>query len=199
MMKGSDEKIEKIKQVAFTLFLEIGYEATTVRMICKEAGIESPTLYYFFQSKKGLFLSLRNDMEEEYVELVKKLFLEKCDNPKEALKKYFKFCGNYALEYNDKTRFYLRYRLFKPTELVTEIEEYIDNSNKERQEQYFEYVIKLVEIDKLNCSAEYVFQKFNNFINSNIFTIIFSKWRPGEEELDEVWNIFVNCILKSDY
>lgn len=46
-MKGSDEKIEKIKQVAFASFLEIGYDATTVRMICKAAEIDAPTLYYF--------------------------------------------------------------------------------------------------------------------------------------------------------
>ena len=56
-MIGSDEKIEKIKKTAFDFFLETGYEAATIRMICKAAEIEAPTLYYFFKSKKGLFLT----------------------------------------------------------------------------------------------------------------------------------------------
>lgn len=194
-MKGSYEKIEKIKQIAFRSFLEIGYEATTVRMLCKAAEIESPTLYYFFKSKKGLFMSLKNDMEEEYSELVKGLFLEKCDNPESALKKYSRFCANYAIENNDKTRFYLKYRLFRPAELGQEIDEYVDNSNKERHEQYFKYIQELVETSKVNCSSEYVFRKFTNFIQSNTFNIIFSKWRPSDEEIDEEWDMFVHYYL----
>lgn len=61
-MIGSDEKIEKIKKTAFDFFLETGYEAATIRMICKAAEIEAPTLYYFFKSKKGLFLTIRDEM-----------------------------------------------------------------------------------------------------------------------------------------
>jgi AcrR family transcriptional regulator len=194
-MKGSDEKIKKIKQVAFASFLEIGYDATTVRMICKEAEIDAPTLYYFFKSKKGLFLSLRNDMEENYSELVKGLFLEKCENPQASLKKYFRFCIHYALENNDNTRFYLRYRLFKPAELVQDIEEYIVDSNKERHDQYFKYIHKLVETDNLNCPVEDIFQIFTNFIQSNTFNIIFSEWRPIDEEINAIWDIFINSYL----
>ena len=73
---GSDEKIEKIKSIAFKYFLEIGYEATTIRMICKDADIEAPTLYHFFKSKKGLFLEIRNDFLMEYKKLIASLELE---------------------------------------------------------------------------------------------------------------------------
>ena len=76
-MIGSDEKIEKIKKTAFDFFLETGYEATTIRMICKAAEIEAPTLYYFFKSKKGLFLTIRDEMEEDYFNQVIDLNLNK--------------------------------------------------------------------------------------------------------------------------
>lgn len=192
MMKGSDEKIEKIKQVAFSSFLEIGYEATTVRMLCNQAEIESPTLYYFFKSKKGLFMSLRNDLVEEYSSMVKGLNLEKCVNPEAALKKYFKFCMNYALGNNAKTRFYLRYRLFKPAELKSEIDQYIDESNKEKQELYLKYLKELIETGNINYSLEQIFHKFTNFINNSTFNIIFNSWEPSDEEINKEWDKFSN-------
>ena len=38
-MRDSNDKAKKIKKIAFKLFLEKGYEATTVRMLCKKAKI----------------------------------------------------------------------------------------------------------------------------------------------------------------
>ena len=39
-----EQKREQILEIAFDLFLTIGYEATTVRTICRKAEIEAPTI-----------------------------------------------------------------------------------------------------------------------------------------------------------
>ena len=195
-MIGSDEKIERIKNVAFKFFLEIGYEATTIRMICKEAGIESPTLYYFFKSKKGLFLEIRNSLEEEYRKLVADLSLVCEKNPEIALKKNFKFCIDYALKYPDNTRFYIRYQLFKPTELKEEIENHIIASLKEKRMFYGELLQACIDLNLIDYPIEEAFRRYSIFIDNSAYNIIFSHWAPNEEEINATWDLFFRTNLK---
>ena len=57
-MENNTGKKDVIIKIAFDYFLNVGYEATTVRMVCKKANIEPPSLYYYFGSKKGLFFAV---------------------------------------------------------------------------------------------------------------------------------------------
>ena len=45
---------QRIAEVAANLFAERGFAGTSVRDICKAAGVSAPTLYYHFGSKDGL-------------------------------------------------------------------------------------------------------------------------------------------------
>ena len=45
---------ERIAEIAAALFAEHGVASTSIRMICHEARITAPTLYYHFGSKDGL-------------------------------------------------------------------------------------------------------------------------------------------------
>lgn len=196
-MIGSDEKVEKIKKIAFDYFLEIGYEATTIRMICKEAGIESPTLYYFFKSKKGLFLDIRASLEQEYHELIAALSLESEENPEVALKKNFKFCVAYALINPDKTRFYIRYQLFKPAELREDIERHFKASFEEKKTLYGGLLKACIDQKLIECSLEEAFRKYNNFIDNSSYNVIFSQWKPTDEEIDAAWDLFFTTNFKN--
>jgi AcrR family transcriptional regulator len=51
-------KKEEILRVAMELFLDQGYSATSTNAICAAAGINKPTLYYYFKSKRHLFFEL---------------------------------------------------------------------------------------------------------------------------------------------
>jgi AcrR family transcriptional regulator len=195
-MVGTDQKKEKIKKLAFEMFLEIGYEATTVRMICHKAEIESPTLYYFFKSKKGLFLSIRNDLMEEYKQMVSDLAIEKCDNSEQALVKYYRFCVEYAMKNEEKTCFFLRYRLFKPAELHEEIEEYTVESYEEKRDLLIKHIQGCIEPNNINVSAEKAFHRYLSFIDGCTFKIIFSNWRPSDEEISREWKIFYNYQMQ---
>jgi AcrR family transcriptional regulator len=49
---------EEILQAAKELFLELGFEATTIRRIADRVGISAPALYLYFKDKDELLLAL---------------------------------------------------------------------------------------------------------------------------------------------
>ncbi|MBA2662045.1 MAG: TetR/AcrR family transcriptional regulator [Bradymonadaceae bacterium] len=55
---GIPEMAARIMQAALELFARKGYAATSVREIVQEANITNPMLYYYFESKEGVFLKL---------------------------------------------------------------------------------------------------------------------------------------------
>ena len=53
----------RLLKTAIDMFAEKGYAVTSVREIVDRAGVSKPVLYYYFQSKEGLFLAIL-DMAE---------------------------------------------------------------------------------------------------------------------------------------
>jgi AcrR family transcriptional regulator len=49
---------ERLLETAADLFAEKGYAGTYVREIVEKAGVSKPVLYYYFQSKEGLFYAI---------------------------------------------------------------------------------------------------------------------------------------------
>lgn len=49
---------ERLLQAAQTLFAKRGYRGTGVQDIVEAAGVTKPTLYYYFDSKAGIYLKL---------------------------------------------------------------------------------------------------------------------------------------------
>ena len=49
---------EEILQAAKELFLEQGYDATTIRRIADRVGISAPALYLYFKDKEAMMLAL---------------------------------------------------------------------------------------------------------------------------------------------
>ena len=52
---------DAILRAARNLFTSKGFASTTVREICREAGVTAPVLYYHFGSKEGLFEAVVED------------------------------------------------------------------------------------------------------------------------------------------
>lgn len=57
---------EHIRSVATTLFNEIGYDETSIPMICEKAGVSKTTLHYYFPKKQDLFFDMNNNFEERF-------------------------------------------------------------------------------------------------------------------------------------
>ncbi|MER5170400.1 TetR/AcrR family transcriptional regulator [Thioclava kandeliae] len=69
---GQDpEKRDQILEGAWKMFLERGYDATTMSSICKAAGVSKGTLYVYFADKQDLFVGL--------IEQRKRIFLAGVD------------------------------------------------------------------------------------------------------------------------
>lgn len=49
---------ERLLETAAKLFAEKGYAGTYVREIVEKAGVSKPVLYYYFESKEGLFFAI---------------------------------------------------------------------------------------------------------------------------------------------
>lgn len=65
-VEGTEDARERLLRVAAALFAEKGYAATSVREIVAAAGVTNPVLYYHFQNKEGLYLSLLRESHEAF-------------------------------------------------------------------------------------------------------------------------------------
>jgi len=74
---------ERLLNTAIDMFADRGYAGTPVREIVERAGVSKPVLYYYFQSKEGLFLAIL-DMAEN---LQKQLLSEILKSPGSVLER----------------------------------------------------------------------------------------------------------------
>jgi len=58
---------EKILAAALKLVANKGYAGTSISMICREAGLNASSLYWFFKNKEELFLSAIKDAADEFL------------------------------------------------------------------------------------------------------------------------------------
>ena len=58
----SEERKQQIMQAAMTCFARTGYHRTTMDDIAEESDLSKGTLYWYFESKKALFIALFQEM-----------------------------------------------------------------------------------------------------------------------------------------
>ena len=71
---GLSEQAAHILDVAMALFAQKGYTATSVREIVQMAHVTNPMLYYYFQSKEGVFHTLIDLLFESFQQSTKAIF-----------------------------------------------------------------------------------------------------------------------------
>lgn len=67
---NTDSPREQILHSAISLFSRKGYAATGVQEILDPVHLSKPTLYYYFESKAGLFKAIIDHAFEEYFSLI---------------------------------------------------------------------------------------------------------------------------------
>lgn len=65
------ETLQRITDVGICLFIEKGYEATTLDEIASAAGISRRTFFYYFKSKDEILLSLQSGLGEMIVDALR--------------------------------------------------------------------------------------------------------------------------------
>lgn len=194
-MTGShdSEKAAKILGAAFDLFLEQGYEATGIRQICRVAGVELTTLYYHFNSKKGLFLWLADSLRETFRPDIPNN--GHTGSAEDYLLDYFLFSMHYAMNHQKETRFYLRYSLFPPQELREEITLFLKNNQHTKNENILPCMNDCIRQGSVVLPLEKAMTAFWQFINGNTFNAVFSGWSPDDMEMIQLWQTFLHCRL----
>jgi AcrR family transcriptional regulator len=66
----SEEKREIILQAATHAFAEKGFAAVGIREIAREAGLNSATLYHYFENKEGIYATVLERTFDQLVEIL---------------------------------------------------------------------------------------------------------------------------------
>src|SRR5476649_2748063 len=70
MAKPSSDPRQRLLDAGLKLFANRGYAGAAVQDITEEAKVTKPTLYYYFESKAGLFQSLVDQAMDERLHLM---------------------------------------------------------------------------------------------------------------------------------
>ena len=74
--RSRDDKASELVSIAQKLFLEQGYEGTTIAAIAREAGVATNVVHWYFPTKDDLFVAVLDalqsgDLEEAQARLVR--------------------------------------------------------------------------------------------------------------------------------
>jgi AcrR family transcriptional regulator len=94
---------DEILQAAKELFLEEGYQATTIRRIADRVGISAPALYLYFRDKEALFLALCDQTFDHLVGAIDEL--EKTvPDPLERIRRFGEAYARFGISHPDEYR-----------------------------------------------------------------------------------------------
>ena len=101
--KPREERINEITQAAIDVFLEKGYENTTMDAIAKKAGISKGGLYHYFPSKEMVLIFANEKISQKVQEIM--TAASKCSSVKEGILYYIENYICYWLENPKETAF----------------------------------------------------------------------------------------------
>ena len=88
---------QKILDAANNLFLEVGYEKTTMRKIAETIDYNPATIYFYFKNKEEIFYTLQKIAFESFYEAFHQV-IKQIPDPAERLTKMGRAYINFALE-----------------------------------------------------------------------------------------------------
>lgn len=191
---------DKIRYVAFKLFLENGYEATNIRDICNKVDIKASSLYFYYESKQELFFSIYDEIwsgKIKYYESIRELK----ENIPPDLKLFALFKGTMEYCSRDivKEKFLLRYHLFPPGELIS----ILRDKYKFWTEKEYGIVAGIVKecldknmLDKARDLDDYL-REYIKFTNFQLLEMIISNIKLSDREIYNLWLRFWNCNLQN--
>jgi len=184
----------KIKEVAFTLFAQKGYEATTLNDIAAEVGIKKPSLYVYFSSKQELFLTLFEDLLTEYereLQIISDHALKSNENSLFYLfEKYILWFAQEPI----KTLFWNRVFLFPPQELKEELLKRISSVEDQFIQKEIELIDRLIEDKEIrSINREDVLLSFRSLREGMLMTFLINS-NLDKEKLKSIWDIYWNGV-----
>lgn len=94
---------EEILQAAKELFLEHGYDSTTIRRIADRVGISAPALYLYFKDKEALMLALCDQTFGHLLEAISEIE-RTVEDPLERIRRFGEAYARFGLSHPDEYR-----------------------------------------------------------------------------------------------
>lgn len=187
---------EKIYNVAFKLFLENGYEATNIRDICKEIGIKSSTIYFYYKSKQELFFKLYDQTIQDYLDHIRcmtgfgpDILIE------EKLYTLLKNKIEYYASDISKRKFILRYHLFPPEEISNLIRDKYKLFTSEENRIILEIIENSQDSNLLsNGIINGFLLEYRRLESYLVYEMILSSTKLSNKELRTMWVLFWNKV-----
>jgi len=101
--KPREKRINEITQAAIEVFLEKGYENTTMEAIAQKAGISKGGLYHYFPSKDMVMVFANETISEKVTEIMASA--QNCSSVREGIMNYIENYIRYWLENPQETAF----------------------------------------------------------------------------------------------
>jgi AcrR family transcriptional regulator len=79
------QRANQIQEAAERLFLEKGYQATTIQGIAREAELSIGTIYFYFKTKEEIYASINLRILESYEEGLTEIISSSSTSPEEKL------------------------------------------------------------------------------------------------------------------
>lgn len=134
--------LDKIKRISLRLFNEKGYEGTSLKDIFNEIGISAPSFYYYYASKKDLYVELMKTSQEDSAKYIMDR-IEKSKDKAIGQRLYDLLASivDYSFEKREEAMFIFRSALFPNHEFRSDL----DEQSKKWRNAYQEEVRKIIE------------------------------------------------------
>jgi AcrR family transcriptional regulator len=183
--------LQSIKQEALALFAQNGYEATTLNEIASQVGIKKPSLYVYFSSKQELFLSVFDDLLQEYQSAVQQMVeeAEKAEPDQQLLILFKKYILWFANE-RTKSQFWNRALLFPPADVKDEIFRRISNVELQFLQKEAEIIERLMASGVIRKGEKDEVLLSIRSLRSGLLSAFLVNPDMEQEKIDKVWERF---------
>jgi AcrR family transcriptional regulator len=120
-MKVESATRRQVMEAALQNFAHSGYANTSVQEIVDAARVTKPTLYYYFESKAGLYQALIDRAHDERLRLMQEA-AARCDSLPEALIEIFTATFEFAKKHRELMRLAFATAFAAPGEIPREIQ-----------------------------------------------------------------------------
>ena len=134
----SEERKAQIFQAALTCFSRKGYHQTTMDDIVAESGLSKGALYWYFESKKELFLSLFQEVMGQFSQTWESIVNEKAS----ATDKLLSSLALFRTEFKEFVPFF---GVLMEAWALTIHDEDVENLTRELYEPYLDIMTRIVE------------------------------------------------------
>ena len=180
----SEERKTQIFQAALTCFSRKGYHQTTMDDIVAESGLSKGALYWYFESKKELFLSLFQEVMGQFNQTWESIVNEKAS----ATDKLLSSLALFRTEFKEFVPFF---GVLMEAWALTIHDEDVENLTRELYEPYLDIMTRIVEEGITSGEFRVVSSQATALVVMTLFDGITLALGTGLQQLD--WDDIVDA------